>query len=200
MYTTPNGTDLLIEDRKTNIYSKYGNITMCQTGCEFNYYNTTTKKSVCDCNTKEITNDELSDVDFSPKKLAEGFTKTFSNSNFRVMKCYKLAFDTKNFFKNIGRIIMSLIFLLYLICIFLYIFIENKKIDKYINIIMQIKDKKLNINNNDQNKLDSKKYKSETFNKIEECKLNLKIKQKNPKEKKERKMVHLRKKRKINKT
>ena len=49
VYTTPNGTDMIIEDRKKKIYSNNGNTTMCQDGCDFKFYNTTTKKSVCDC-------------------------------------------------------------------------------------------------------------------------------------------------------
>ena len=54
VYTTPNGTDMIIEDRKKKIYSNNGNTTMCQDGCDFKFYNTTTKKSVCDYSGKEI--------------------------------------------------------------------------------------------------------------------------------------------------
>ena len=98
-YTTVNGTDMLIEDRKKNIYSKSGNITMCQEGCNFVSYNTTTQKSSCDC---EIQNDidstDLVNMEFSSKTLANEFLNTIYNSNFRVLKCYKLAFDKKKIF------------------------------------------------------------------------------------------------------
>ena len=99
-YTTVNGTDMLIEDRKKIIFSSSGNITMCQNGCEFILYNTTTKKSKCDCDSNTVSqleNNDLTVVDhFSAKKLASEFLTTMKNSNFRVLKCYKLAFDILN--------------------------------------------------------------------------------------------------------
>ena len=48
-YTTENGTDLTLADRKNLIYDSNGKITMCQEGCNFQLYNLTTKKSQCDC-------------------------------------------------------------------------------------------------------------------------------------------------------
>ena len=38
-YTTENGTDLTLADRKNIIYDTNGNITMCQEGCTFQSYN-----------------------------------------------------------------------------------------------------------------------------------------------------------------
>ena len=206
LYTTPNGTDIIIEDRKENIYFKYGNISMCQVGCEFIYYNTTTKKSVCDCEIKEISDNELNDVEFSSKKLADGFTKTLSNSNFRVMKCYKLALNTKKLLKNIGRIMMTVIFIFYLISLFCYIIVENKKIDKFINIILKNKESNININNNKlltekdkkgknnkknkgmNNKTEVRKYESKNiFKKKETKKSELKDKKAELKNKKKKK-------------
>ena len=151
-YTTVNGTDMLIEDRKKNIFSTNGNITMCQTGCEFILYNTTTKKSKCDCDSKtvsELKNGDLTQDHFSSKKLASEFLTTIKNSNFRVLKCYKLALDTKHLFKNIGRIIMTLIFLFYLISLFIYLIKERKKIDAFVNLIIKNKEnsKELNLEN-----------------------------------------------------
>ena len=48
IYTSENGTDMTLEDRKKEIYSISGNKTMCQTGCIFESYNKTTKKAKCD--------------------------------------------------------------------------------------------------------------------------------------------------------
>ena len=140
-YTTTNGTDMLIEDRKKNMYSTTGNINMCQSGCNFVSYNTTTKKSVCDCEVQtETVTDDISNIEFSTKQLASEFLGTIKNSNFRVLKCYKLAIDTKKIFKNIGRIIMTLFFVIYLISLFCYIIKERKKIDMFINLIIKSKE------------------------------------------------------------
>ena len=154
IYTTINGTDLIIEDRKKDIYYSTGNITMCQSGCDFILYNTTTKKSMCDCEPKIVFNDtDLIEDKFSPKKLASEFLKTIKNSNFRVLKCYKLAINIKELFKNIGRIIMTIIILLYLISLLYYIIKERKKINMFINII--IENNELNFDNKKE-KLDKK--------------------------------------------
>jgi len=44
------------------------------------------------------------------------------NSNFGVLKCYKLVFDLKTFINNYGSIIMIVYFLTYLICLLVFIF------------------------------------------------------------------------------
>ena len=43
-YTTVNSTDRLLSDRKKDFYETIQNQSMCQTGCEFQYYNSTNKK------------------------------------------------------------------------------------------------------------------------------------------------------------
>ena len=187
VYTTINGTDMLIEDRKKNIYYNTGNITMCQTGCDFILYNTTTKKSKCDCDIKaktELVNNDITEKHFSSKKLASEFSKTITNSNFRVLKCYKLALDTKKLFKNIGRIIMTLIFVQYLISLFYYIIKERKKIDEFINLIIKNKeDTKLNFEPNEEKITIKGKdidfHKEKNFNKKIKSKTNSKKRRKN---------------------
>ena len=146
-FTTPNGTDMLIEERKKKIYSMNGNYTMCQMGCNFLLYNSTTKKSMCDCDIKiESIDSIINENNFSTKKLAKEFLTTITNSNFIVLKCYKLAFDFNKIFKNIGRIIMSIIFIFYFFSLLIYIIFERKKIDVFINQILEDK-KSLSKNN-----------------------------------------------------
>ena len=174
-YTTVNGTDMLIEDRKSDIYYTTGNVTMCQTGCEFILYNTTTKKSKCNCEVQSVSSDgDLNNVQFSTKKLADEFLTTFTNSNFRVLKCYKLAFGPKKFFKNIGRILMSLFFIFYLVSLFTYIIFERKKINMFINLIIKDKDKETPKNEINDNKL-KEKIKFGKKNKIKEKKAKSEI-------------------------
>lgn len=91
---------MLIEDRKSDIYYTTGNVTMCQTGCEFILYNTTTKKSKCNCEVQSVSSDEdLNNVQFSTKKLADEFLTTFTNSNFRVLNVINWLWVQKNFLK-----------------------------------------------------------------------------------------------------
>ena len=95
-YTTENGTDLTLADRKNIIYDTNGNKTMCQEGCTFQSYNLTTKKSQCDCSvqtSETITN--IDEINFEDSSLAEEFFDTLNNSNFRVLRCYKLVFSKK---------------------------------------------------------------------------------------------------------
>ena len=73
-------------------------------------YNLTTKKSQCDCSvqtSETITN--IDEINFEDSSLAEEFFDTLNNSNFRVLKCYKLVFSKKGQKNNIGSYIMSAI-------------------------------------------------------------------------------------------
>ena len=46
------------------------------------------------------------DIDnlFNKKSIGKSFYSTLANSNFRVLKCYNLAFDPSIFSKNYGKI------------------------------------------------------------------------------------------------
>ena len=154
-YTTENGTDMLLEDRKSDIYNTSGNKVMCQTGCKFESYNKITQKAKCNCNVQvQSTQTDITKIDFSKENMAEKFLTPLKNSNFFVLKCYKLVISLDDIFKNIGRIIMTIIYFLFLICLFIYIITDRKKINIFINTIMKYK---LNLN---------KKYNNEKTNKI----------------------------------
>ena len=43
-YTTENGTNITLLDRKSIIYENYKGVCLCQEGCTFISYNETTKK------------------------------------------------------------------------------------------------------------------------------------------------------------
>ena len=149
-YTTLNGTDIILEDRKNDIYNKYGNISICQNNCIYEYYNETTKKVKCDCTAQIIeSNINFSSTEFIKEEILDSFFDSIMNSNFQVLKCYKLLIKFKPFFKNIGRIIMSIIFLFLLILSILYFIIGKKKLKKFFDDIMALKIiGKKNINKN----------------------------------------------------
>ena len=151
-------------------------------------YNTTTKKSRCDCDIQQdsITN-SLQNINFDTNKFGKEFFNTIERSNFQVLKCYKVPIDTKNIFKNIGRIIMTFIYIFYLICFFVFIFKERTKI--YIMIKTIIKNKKNDYKKpgSSQDKKDKKKrikknspknieYKPSLINSNEKINNNINIK------------------------
>ena len=137
-YTNENGTDMLLSDRKTDIYSSTQNQTFCQTGCELESYNSTSKKAKCNCNV--VTNTEISSLNidnlFNKKEIAKSFYNTLANSNFQVMKCFKLILKFSDFFKNYGEVIMTILIAAFLIMMIIYFILGTRQIHKYlINIL-----------------------------------------------------------------
>ena len=137
-YTTLNGTDIILADRKTDIFNKYGNIILCQSECQFKYYNKTSEKVKCQCNvqTKKINLDIFS-ISFEKEEIIDTFYNTLANSNFQVLRCFKLAFDLNSIFKNIGRIIMSLILFINIILFILYFIFGDKKLNQFLGNIIK---------------------------------------------------------------
>ena len=175
-YTTENGTDLTLADRKNIIYNTNGNKTMCQEGCIFQSYNLTTKKSQCDCSvqTREtITN--IDEINFEDSSLAEEFFDTLNNSNFRVLKCYKLVFSKKGQKNNIGSYIMSVFGLIFLILFFVFIIKEHSKIKNYIKDILK---QKFDYSPKKEDKKDKQNQNLRIFDKNKSKKTELKSKNK----------------------
>ena len=139
-YTTENGTDLTLVDRKNIIYDTNGNLTMCQEGCTFESYNLTTKKSQCDCaiqTSETITN--IDDINFEHTSLVDEFFHTLNNSNFRVLKCFKLAFSKIGQKNNFGSYLMSGFCIIFIALLLFYIIKENSKITRMIKQILKNK-------------------------------------------------------------
>ena len=139
-YTTANGTDMLLSDRKKEIYSSTSEVTLCQTGCTLESYNSYTKKASCNCETSS-TQASLSNVDidtlFDKEEIKSSFYDTLSNSNFRVLKCYKTVFSSK-FLNNVGGIFMTFVGLGFLGFHFLSYCLYQTMINSYIMKIVQL--------------------------------------------------------------
>ena len=187
-FTTENGTDLTLAERKNLIYDNKANISLCQDGCTFQSYNITTKKAKCDCSVQSVeTITDLNKINFDKKELANNFFSTLKNSNFLVLKCYKLVFSKKGQINNIGSYLMSGVNSIFIILMFFYIISGNKKIYFYIQNILKFK---LNYKNKPANKLfktekannnnSTKNFKKYKFRKKGlKVKKNKKIKKKN---------------------
>ena len=97
-YTSPNGTDILLLDRKKDIYNKSNSEYFCQKGCKLQSYNSTAQKALCNCECEQIIQiqESLNDYNFKDiinlfdtEEMQDKFYKTISNSNFHVLKCFK---------------------------------------------------------------------------------------------------------------
>ena len=140
LYTTENGTDATLIDRQNEIFTNNGNISMCQIGCDFELYNDTTKMSKCECEVqKNSTQTDVTEINFNGRLIYNSFLVVIKNSNFMVLKCYKIAFDLNTIKNNIGRVIMSIIFFIFIILLFIYLVKDRKNLHKYISLILQYK-------------------------------------------------------------
>ena len=145
-YTTEDGTDLTLSDRKNLIYNNNGNISMCQEGCTFQNYDISTKKSECNCAVQvSETVTEIDKLEFDDHQIMDSFFNTLNNSNFRVLKCYKLVFSKEGQQNNIGSYIMSGICFLFIVLMTIYIFNEHSKINTYIKNILKLKINSINL-------------------------------------------------------
>jgi hypothetical protein len=177
-YTTENGTDISLNDRKKVVEEKGGSLNLCQEGCSIEYFNYTSQKAKCNCNIKDEKKiNNLNDIVFSKDLFLEGL----KSSNYLVMKCYKLLLDFDLVKKNIGFIFMMAIFIAIVILFFIYIIKGRKKIDYYIQTVLTNKSiyienrkkmKKQNANNNANNnnavQKGIKKFKTKDNNKKRE--------------------------------
>ena len=141
-YTNQNGTDMLLSDRKQDIYSLTQNQSICQADCELESYNSTTKKAKCNCQIQTTTKTiETLNIDnlFNKNEIVKSFYVALTNSNFKVMKCFKLIFDFSNFFKNYGEIMMSVLILLFIIPMIIYFILGKKNIHEFLLNILKLK-------------------------------------------------------------
>ena len=177
-YTTINGTDIILADRKKDIYTTSQSISMCQTGCQLKTYNSTTKKANCDCSIRQ---NEVKDLDidnlFDKNEISDNFYKTLANSNFQVLKCYKLIILNDMIKKNIGEILMTIIFIILSIFLIISCVSHNHKIKSYINIILhnnKFKRNKEKAKEKDNKKGNNKDKKKEELNSKNKTKIKSK--------------------------
>jgi hypothetical protein len=151
-YTSENGTDIILKDRLKIFYDTTRNTYLCQDGCEFIFYNETSKRSKCNCNIQKepiITN--IKDIIFDRKQLLNNFLLTsLKFSNFKVMKCYKLIFSLNGQIGNIGSYILASITFIIIILMICYYIKGNKLLYEFTQIV--IRQKFLNKKKNQINK------------------------------------------------
>ena len=117
-YTTENGTDITLYDRKNEYYNN--NMSLCENNCEYKEYNFNTKKVNCECKIK--TEMQYASDIFNKSKFFNNFINLKKITNIDIIKCYKLLFTKDGILYNIGSyILLSIIFISIIICILFWI-------------------------------------------------------------------------------
>ena len=167
-FTNGKGSDMLLIDRKNDIFNKSATQPLCQKNCEIILYNEFTQKVKCNCHIQQKEVDinlikSVHNLKFDKKEIVESFFDAILFSNFYVMKCFHIAFNFKNIFQNIGRIIMTIILLAFITLFILYFINEEKILNNYFKFILEKKlekhQRKKSINKYDDKNNDLKKHK-----------------------------------------
>ena len=145
-YFNEKGVDMTLYDRKIE-YNK-NNMSLCQIGCEFQEYNSKTKKVNCKCDIQsKITVSLFLNSIILKEELIHKFIDIKKTANLGVIKCYKLFFTKEGLISNIGSyILLSILFFFFILSNLFY----NKGFNEIKNKIYEIiKIKKENeLNNN----------------------------------------------------
>ena len=120
-FKTENNTDIVLSDRIDYIYNNKDS--QCQSNCHFSSYLPNSFYLNCTCDAVNDNNDDNLKVEdkFSGKKLYESFYDVLKYSNFKIIKCYNLILNKNVLSKNIGSIIIIIIFSIYLLCLIIFI-------------------------------------------------------------------------------
>ena len=152
-YTTQNGTDINLLDRKNIIYDNNKNIFLCQEGCKFVLYNQTTKRSKCNFNVqRNLTITDIKNIKFDKKEFANFLMSSLKNSNFKVVKCYKLILSKEGQINNYGSYILIIVIIIIIISMISYCIKGNKRLNDFVQLI--IKQKVINNNKDKEGKKD----------------------------------------------
>jgi len=168
-YKSPNNTDVLLSDRKNFYYNN--DETQCQPGCSVSNYSIEKQFLKCECS---VSNTEINTKNIkeeSSKSIYKSFFDVLKYSNYKVLKCYNLAFKLNIFTENIGSILTLVYFFIYFITLILYFikgiselkssFLKFNEIEninnKHIPIIFDKSRKKSNIFSINKSKFNKKK-------------------------------------------
>ena len=128
-FESPNGKDVPLGDR---IKTYFPNITLCDSGCSCMGVNLTSMESICDCKFNNIIKNEFIGENALISSTFGEIHDFLSNSNFRILKCYKDVFKKEFIFKNIGGFIIIIIIFFEIIFSLIVILYNIDKIRNYL--------------------------------------------------------------------
>ena len=121
-YTTEDGTDIILNDRKQEFSDN--NLSLCENNCNYNGYDMNSKKSTCECAIKNKM-ELISEIMDNPNKLSNEFdneeSSSSSSSTIITMKCTKTLFTKEGLKSNISSYILLIIIFFFLLSIVLFI-------------------------------------------------------------------------------
>ena len=93
-FTTEDNTDITLADRRKDIYQ---NLSLCESKCDYDSIDLENYTVTCTCSVKEELNTKIT-FDF----FENSFLSVFTDSNYEVIKCYNLIFNSSIIWINIG--------------------------------------------------------------------------------------------------
>ena len=133
-YTTENGTDILLSDRKNEFIEN--NMSLCENICEYSGYDKEKKKVICQCNIK-YRDFIISEIEKEANLLNNNITVEESNSNMITMKCFEYLFTKERLLSNLGNYILLFIILFHCISIIIFYKCGYHIIDEKIRQILK---------------------------------------------------------------
>ena len=116
-FTTENGTDILLSDRKNEFMEN--NMSLCENICEYVRYDNKKKKVICQCGIK-YKDFILAEIEKLDNILSNNITVEDSSSNFAAMKCFEFVFTKEGLITNLGNYILLFIILFHCISIIIF--------------------------------------------------------------------------------
>ena len=146
-YSTDGNIDLTLYDRKNQFNNN--NMSLCESGCTYIGYNSTSKKALCNCNIKK-------DMDFSQNDNSDNLVNKIdsdkSNSNLRVTQCFNVLSSSDQIKSNSGFYVTILLLAVFIIVFIMFCTKGRNNLENQINEVIdkKFKNKK---NNHDNNKI-----------------------------------------------
>ena len=140
-YTTENGTDIILNDRKQEFVNN--NLSLCENGCNYTGYDQDMKQSSCNCSIKNKM-DLISDIVNNPNKLSNNFNSDnggSSSSSIVTIKCTKNLFSKEGLKNNISSYILIIFIFTFLLCLVLFLKCGYPLLNNDINDIIKEKEK-----------------------------------------------------------
>ena len=116
-YTSENGTDITLDDRKKEFVEK--NMTLCEEDCDFKEYDSKTENVLCSCDVK-IKLPLISEISFNKEKLYDKFININNSINIKIIKCYYILFSKEGISNNISIYIILPIIIFHLVTIIIF--------------------------------------------------------------------------------
>ncbi len=129
IYTTDNGTDILLNDRQNEYITN--NYSLCENNCSFIGYEKNTKKALCECKKKSKIV-YISEIVKEETILSNDFNTSNSTSNIDSMKCVDTLFSKDGLLTNIGSYLLLSTFLFYTASVIIYYKCGHQIIQNYI--------------------------------------------------------------------